>query len=204
MVLFRDPLNEHAGGFGGGNLSDDDGVVPIGLKVLRQQLRDAAVMAVGDVQTDDGGEPAASLHAVPPIRSHADRETDLAAGLVNRLHHVHLPLHRTHSVDNAKAAHFTHGDAHRVFADRRHIGRNDGNAKGDAGHRRGQIRIGAGIHRAVARDEHDIVERIGFSWFHRSALELYRRTRCTMPVALVPGPACCRQPVSDLHYTGHL
>ena len=84
VVFVRDPLDEHAGGFGGGDLADDDRVVLIRSEVLGEQLDHAAVMAVGHVETDDGGEPAASLHAVAPIRSHADREADLLAGVVNR------------------------------------------------------------------------------------------------------------------------
>src|SRR5208283_5006784 len=103
------------------------GAILIGLKILGEQLDDAAVVAVGDVETDDGRVPAASLHAVSPVRAHANGETDLLAGVMNGLDHLRFALHRTHAVDDPQAAHFAQRDAHGFFADRRHVGGDDGN-----------------------------------------------------------------------------
>ncbi len=118
------------------------------------------------VEAHDGGEPAASLHAVAPIRPHADRESHLLARIVNGFHHRSPGAAPSTAMNDPQAAQLAHRNPHSLFGDRRHIGCDDGNTQRYAGHRRGEISIGTGVHLAVARDEHNIVEGVSFAWSH--------------------------------------
>jgi len=82
-IPLRDSLDKHAGSFGSCNLADDDRVVLIDSEILGEQFENPAMVPMGDVETNDGRESTASLHASAPIRSHANREADLLAGIAN-------------------------------------------------------------------------------------------------------------------------